>query len=654
MVAIRPRSSRPRVIAARAPVPGSLGPGLPDARWLLGLLAAAALALLPGCAPDDPARALGSGTPVVLVVVDTLRADRLSHAGHERDTAAGLDAFLEDATFFERCWAPAPWTTPSTATILTGLHPLRHGATGHGRALPGQAVTLAEHLGDAGYHTAAFSHNQNASAVLGFDQGFDVFEAHKGKSTAYDDISLMVERTERWMDDERADPFFLWLQPMNVHGPYKVPEPHADDLLGREPARGFQYYGTTMRAILKEGDIARRERVSEVMLDSLGETYDTAIRYTLDQVGEVFDDLRERGLYDRALIVLTSDHGEELFEHGGFSHGYSLHRELLHVPLYVKLPGQRTGTRVGDHVTLADVAPTVLQVLGQPLEAGATDGRSLIPLMQASAKGRETAAVSDARGTVGAFDPFGGLAGGDTTAGAFDPFGGLANGDTTAGAFDPYGGLANGDTTAGAFDPYGGLAGGDTTAGAFDPFGGLASGDTTAGAFDPYGGLAGGDTTAGAFDPYGGLANGDTTAAAFDPYGGLASGDSASAAPDASSGIGGPARSPAASASEEPVDLLFHVDWWKRCMARALQRGRWKLVAIERNYEGLEHVVRLYDIEADPGETVDLSSEHPDVVAELTRRLDALTALHRSRALQAGDDVLSQMDRQTLEELGYL
>jgi arylsulfatase A-like enzyme len=605
MVAIRPRCSRPRVIAARAPAAGSLGLDLSGARWLLGLVAAAALALLPACAPDERARALGSGTPVVLVVVDTLRADRLSHAGHWRDTAAGLDVFLEDATFFERCWAPAPWTTPSTATILTGLHPLRHGATGHGRALPGQAVTLAEHLGDAGYHTAAFSHNQNASAVLGFDQGFDVFEAHKGRSTAYDDISLMVERAARWMDDERADPFFLWLQPMNVHGPYKVPEPHADDLLGREPSRGFQYYGTTMRAILKEGDLARRERVGEVMLTSLGETYDTAIRYTLDQVGEVFDDLRERGLYDRALIVLTSDHGEELFEHGGFSHGYSLHRELLHVPLYVKLPGQRSGTRVGDHVTLADVVPTVLQVLGQPLAQGAADGRSLIPLMQAKAKARGAAGAGDGRST-----------------------------DAVAGRASGEGVLPSG--------------------GAYDPFGGLADGDTTAGAFDPYGGLAGGDTTAGAFDPYGGLGGGDSTSAAFDSLGGLASGDSISAAPDGLPGGRDPGPAVSTPEAGEPVDLLFHVDWWKRCMARALQRGRWKLVSIERNYEGLEHVVRLYDVEADPGETVDLSGQHPDVVAELTRRLDALTALHRSRALQEGDDVLSQMDRQTLEELGYL
>jgi arylsulfatase A-like enzyme len=637
MVAIRPRFSRPRVIAARAPAPGFLELGPSGVRWLMGLLAAGALALLPACAPDESARALGSGTPVVLVVVDTLRADRLSHAGYERDTAAGLDSFLEDATFFERCWAPAPWTTPSTATILTGLHPLRHGATGHGRALPDQAVTLAEHLGDAGYHTAAFSHNQNASAVLGFDQGFDVFEAHTGKSTAYEDVSLMVERTARWMDDERADPFFLWLQPMNVHGPYKVPEPHADDLLGRKPSRGFKYYGTNMHAILKKGDLARRERMNEIVLTSLGETYDTAIRYTLDQVGEVFDDLRERGLYDRALIVLTSDHGEELFEHGGFSHGYSLHRELLHVPLYVKLPGQRTGTRVGDHVTLADVAPTVLQVLGQPLEAGATDGRSLIPLMQAAAK---------SRGTAGA--------GGAQNSGALADLTSADESRASVGAFDSYGGLADGDTTAGAFDPYGGLADGDTTAGAFDPYGGLADGDTTAGAFDPYGGLADGDTTAAAFDPYGGLSDGDTTSGAFDPFGGLAGGDSTSAAPDAFSTSGGTDRSVPAPASDEPVDLLFHVDWWKRCMARALQRGRWKLVAIERNYEGLEHVVRLYDIEADPGETVDLSAEHPEVVAELTRRLDALTALHRSRALQAGDDVLSQMDRQTLEELGYL
>jgi len=463
------------------------------------LLWLALLGALPGCGEGADAAARSKGTPVVLVVVDTLRADRLSHAGHGRETAAGLDDFLAEATFFERCWAPSPWTTPSTASILTGLHPLRHGATGHGRSLPPEATTLAERFSDAGWHTAAFSHNQNASAVLGFDQGFDLFEAHKGKSTAYDDVSLLVRRTRRWLDDERSDPFFVWLQPMNVHGPYKVPEPRRAELLGRAPARGFTYYGSTMRAILKEGDVARRERVSAAMLTSLEEQYDSAVRYTLDQVSEVFADLRARGLYDRALIVLTSDHGEELFEHGGFSHGYSLHRELLSVPLYVKLPGQRHGARVSQDVSLTDVTPTIMEVVGQPLSAQDADGRSLLPLIRAA----------------------------------------------------------------------------------------WGAGDA-----------------------------------------------------------------PAPSA--QPSELLFHVDWWKRCMGAALQRGRWKLVRIERNYEGLEHVVRLYDIEADPGETEDVAAAHPELVAELTRRLDAAVSRHRSRALQAGDDVLSQMDRQALEQLGYL
>lgn len=490
------------------------------------LLAAAALSLC-ACAPQPPARAASAGTPVVLIVVDTLRADRLRADGPGRDTAAGLDAFLEDATCFESCWAPSPWTTPSTATILTGLHPLRHGTTGHGRALPYAVDTLAERLSDAGWQTAGFSHNHNASEVLHFEQGFGVFEAHTGKSTAYDDVSLMVDRVEQWLEREASSPFLLYLQPMNVHGPYKVPEDHRSDLLGRPPRAGFHYYGTSMRAILKQGELSRRERISPGMLASLGEQYDTAARYTLDQVGRVLELLRERGLYDRALIAITADHGEELFEHGGFSHGYSLHRELLQVPLYVKLPGQRRGGRVAARVSLADVTPTILDALGVRTGEGELDGRSLLPLARRAA----------------------------------EPAAGTGVFATTS------------------------VAGNRVDHGTPDP---TRSGDAT----------------------------------------------------------------PVAAAADE--ELLFHVDWWKRCTALALLSGPWKLLSIEHNYEGLDDALQLFDVERDPGEQHDVSAAHPDVVADLLRRLDALSALHRSRSFEPGEDVLSSMDRQVLEELGYL
>jgi arylsulfatase A-like enzyme len=135
-----------------------------------------------------------------------------------------------------------------------------------------------------------------------------------------------------------------------------------------------------MTDIVKGGRVARRAEVTPGYLESLREQYDTAIRYTTDQIGRVFAMLRAAGLYDQSLIIVTADHGEELFDHGGFSHGYSLHRELVRVPLYVKLPGQRQGSSVRARASLTDVVPTVLDVLGLPRPT-ATDGLSVRALL---------------------------------------------------------------------------------------------------------------------------------------------------------------------------------------------------------------------------------------------------------------------------------
>src|SRR5690606_16900848 len=136
----------------------------------------------------------------------------------------------------------APWTVPSTASILSGLHPLRHGSTRHGSALGAEVASLAEVLSAHGWRTHGLSHNHNVSRTAGFDQGFDRFEDFEGRSTAYPDVGEMVARATELLGERRDEPLFLYLQPMNVHGPYKVPEERADRVHGRPPAPGFVYY----------------------------------------------------------------------------------------------------------------------------------------------------------------------------------------------------------------------------------------------------------------------------------------------------------------------------------------------------------------------------------------------------------------------------
>lgn len=323
-----------------------------------------------------------SGTDVILVVLDTLRADHLSQYGYALETSPGLAKFASVATQFEQAWAPASWTLPSTTTILTGQHPLRHGMRHPGDILPAEAVTLAERLRDAGWHTAGFSHNVSIAPRHGMNAGFDHFAINTGKVLGYPHARKLLVEANTWLADQPSEPTFMYLQPMNCHGPYKVPEARKATLLGYEPSQGFHYYKGMMGKILVEKDISARQKVSPRYVSSAKEQYDTAIRYETDEIGKWFDELQAKDRFDDALIIVTADHGEEFFEHGGFSHGYSLHSEVLHIPLFIKLPGQKTAAKLRENVSLADIFPTVLDVAGLPAGTAPADGRSLMPLLR--------------------------------------------------------------------------------------------------------------------------------------------------------------------------------------------------------------------------------------------------------------------------------
>jgi len=327
----------------------------------------------------------GKKPNVILVMIDTLRADHLSQYGFHLETSPGLDEFAAQATRFENCHSPAPWTRPAVTTILTGMHPLHHSVT-RATALDDGATTMAEALGHAGLETVGISLNPNVSNDFGLGQGFDIFiEEFGDHTTAYADITQMIHLAQMWFwaKGERRGPFFMFLLPMNVHGPYKVPKGKSRKvLLGRPPVVGFKYYSKLMKDIMKRGKAAeRRPEVTPVMIQSLREKYATAVRYTTDNIAEFFDFLKKEGHYDESLIIVTADHGEELYDHEGFSHGYTLYDELLHVPLFIKEPHQTKGRVVKEHVALSDIFPTLLDLLDLEIPAN-LDGRSLVPLLR--------------------------------------------------------------------------------------------------------------------------------------------------------------------------------------------------------------------------------------------------------------------------------
>ncbi len=349
---------------------------------LAALTLLVAASLLTGCGAGTPREVPFDGPNIVLVVVDTLRADHLSEYGFSLPTTPALADFMSEAVRFEQAYAAGSWTRPSVASILSGLVPTRHQVRAErAEYLPESVATLPEILRERGYRTRGHSHNINVSPKRNFDQGFEEFYAYDGGVLAYPDISEMNDDVIEWIAP-RDEPFFLYLQPMNPHGPYRVPQEHRSTLLGRPPSREYRYQSPIETRIMS-GRLEFRWQVEPQMITSLREQYAVAVRYTMDQLAAVFEALREAGEWDDSIVVLTSDHGEELFEHGGFRHGFTLFEESIHVPLLVKLPREVSPARrtIAEPVSLVDLTPTLLDLAGIP-PSRELDGISLARLLR--------------------------------------------------------------------------------------------------------------------------------------------------------------------------------------------------------------------------------------------------------------------------------
>ncbi len=326
---------------------------------------------------------------MILVVVDTLRADHLGSYGFRGDVSPTLDALAAESVRFERCFAPSPWTKPATASLLTSLYPDAHGLTIHPdvgpvkddgpprtQALSGQAVTLAEALRDAGYRTGAFVANPWVERSQGFAQGFDRFD-DRGASIDTPADGLL-SRAEAWLAEAREEPFFLYLHFMDVHAPYDAPKSDYD-AIPATPSERVLADREMPEAMVKNLETPA-EWATEAMrrdVDYWRRRYASGVRAFDRRLTPFIEHLRERGLLDGSVLVITSDHGEQLFEHGGWSHGLGLFDHQLHVPLLVRRPGgARGGAAVGEIVELTDVMPTILSLAAVRPPAG-VQGRDL-------------------------------------------------------------------------------------------------------------------------------------------------------------------------------------------------------------------------------------------------------------------------------------
>jgi arylsulfatase A-like enzyme len=397
----------------------------------IGTAAGCALALLAaacggGAGPDAPPAARPN---VILISLDTLRADHLSAYGYERETSPHIDALAARGVLFEDAVSTTSWTLPAHLSMLTGLSISAHGVCddrlwqatgpdGEPLEIPLRGTFLPELLQAAGYRTAGFYTWKYLEPRFGFGPGFDTyarlghsvfshpelsqrFEALRAAGKAEELKAWMAESPElfdeqrptsgeavdaalAWLDARDGDaPFFLFLHLFDVHDGYVPPPPF--DARFTDPG----YAGPITGRKVTAPDSPVRPDMDPADLVQLVALYDGEIAWVDSQVGRVLDRLRELGIAEDTLVVLTSDHGEEFFEHGAKTHRAQLYKESVHVPLIVAWPGGLpAGRRVAGPVGIVDVAPTIAGLAGIPVPRGLT-GRDL----SAVARGAENPPV---------------------------------------------------------------------------------------------------------------------------------------------------------------------------------------------------------------------------------------------------------------------
>ncbi len=331
-------------------------------------------------------------TALLLVTVDTLRADHLGAYGYPRPTSPVIDRLAAEGFLFERAWAQWPKTGPSFASLLSSTYPKDNGLVRRvGVPVPAGMRLLAEELRRAGYGTHAVVANGALASELGYGQGFDSY-VETWKLPGYADphaatrAEVTTERALALADGlERGRPFFLWVHYLDPHFPYAPPAPWSARFVGDAwyaPQRQVMVAATSAREM---GGIGRAE-----VLDGHREhafyvaRYDAEIAYTDAMVGELLSGLERRGLLADAVLALTADHGESLGEHDYyFHHGRFAFETCLHVPLLLWGPGRVEPGRNGAPAQLIDLAPTLLELAGVPLDGGAwMQGRSLLPRLR--------------------------------------------------------------------------------------------------------------------------------------------------------------------------------------------------------------------------------------------------------------------------------
>lgn len=356
------------------PAPGAPEPHFADPLWGAPILYA------PEGVADQPKPNL------LLISLDTLRRDRIGLYGCNRPISPNLDAFAQECAIFDLAIAPSPWTTPTHASIFTGLHPTTHqaGVMSRGFALREHFLTLAEIARQNGYFTAAITEGVAVAGYHGFAQGFDSYSDGPAPDqprcgtaeTTFAEATAWIERYGRL-------PFMLFVHTYEVHHPYGAPEPWLSRFADPDAEN---LYGNFFDDAKTE---AQRAQVRDL--------YDSSVAYADHHLGRFLDRVRALGLLENTLVVIFADHGEEFWEHGVCGHTAHVYDEVLRVPLLVRRPGShQENRRIQNLVSTLDLFPTCLELLGLPVpNLGPAQALSLCPLLRGETGYARTEVISE-------------------------------------------------------------------------------------------------------------------------------------------------------------------------------------------------------------------------------------------------------------------
>jgi arylsulfatase A-like enzyme len=322
---------------------------------------------------------------VVLISLDTLRPDHLGCYGYQRNTSPGIDSLAEDGVMFVNTFSTTSWTLPGHISMLTSLDCVHHQVYFPLQKMEPGTTTLADVLRDFQFYCAAFTGGGYLSETYGFSKGFDAYQEirlHGDKAIRFDEAERLAELAVDWVVFNKDKQFFLFLHTYQPHDPYANYSSAGKEFLSQD-ARWKQIKMETLFENTGRFDthFTEREKHNIIAL------YDGEIKYTdTVLVQPILQKLKALGLYDRSLIILTSDHGEEFYEHESWLHDHSIYDEAIKIPLIVKFPDSlHKGKRFENIVRITDIMPTILDIVGVSFPDNTVDGQSLLPII----KGKE-------------------------------------------------------------------------------------------------------------------------------------------------------------------------------------------------------------------------------------------------------------------------